>query len=186
MAFCMKPKQRRHRCLCCKELFTSDPRSRHHQEFCSKPPCQKASKALSQQRWLAKPENKNHWRGKEAAERVRQWRAKNPGYWRRKRSKSPIALQEDCPSQTAVQEPVKPDLAPSPLQENSLAQQPFIVGLISMLTDTALQEDIATTHRRLVAKGYEVLGMKPGARNEHPYEKTNPGSGALAPSARPI
>jgi len=92
----MKPKQRRRRCLSCKELFTPDPRSRHHQRFCSDPACQKASKALSQQRWLARPENQKHWCGPAQVERVRDWRKANPQYWKRAPRQKEPTLQEDC------------------------------------------------------------------------------------------
>jgi len=71
------------KCLSCKHLFTPDPRSRHRQLFCSDPACKKASKALSQKYWRAKPENRNYWRGPEQVERVRIWRNAHPQYWKR-------------------------------------------------------------------------------------------------------
>jgi hypothetical protein len=71
------------RCLSCKHLYTPDPRSRHRQLFCSEPACKKASKALSQKYWHAKPENRNYWRGPEQVERVRGWRNAHPQYWKR-------------------------------------------------------------------------------------------------------
>jgi hypothetical protein len=42
--------------------------------------CQKVSKAMSQKYWLAKPENRNHWRGAEQVARVRAWRKENLQY----------------------------------------------------------------------------------------------------------
>jgi hypothetical protein len=90
----MKPKRRRRKCRCCKQFFRPDHRSRNRQRFCSDPACKKASKALSQQLWLAKPENRKHWRGQ--VERVREWRKAHPRYWERAADQNQLVLQEDC------------------------------------------------------------------------------------------
>jgi len=82
-------------CLSCKRLFIPDPRSRHRQLFCSDPACKKLSKALSQIYWHAKPENRNYWRGPENVRRVQEWRKTHPQYWRRKKAKGQVALQDD-------------------------------------------------------------------------------------------
>jgi hypothetical protein len=76
-------------CLFCKQSFVPDPRRRQQQRFCSTIACQKASKAFSQQRWLAKPENWDYWRGAENVMRVRAWREANPRYWKRMKKKHP-------------------------------------------------------------------------------------------------
>ena len=49
------------KCLCCNEKFHPDARNRRHQQYCEKDACRKASKAARQARWLAKPENPNHF-----------------------------------------------------------------------------------------------------------------------------
>jgi hypothetical protein len=77
------------RCICCKQVFTPDPRSRHRQLFCSAPACKKASKALSQKFWHAKPENQNYWRGPDQLERVRAWRKLHPFYWKKPQKPKP-------------------------------------------------------------------------------------------------
>ena len=77
------PKRDRCECLHCKELFVPNRRNWWHQKFCTKPECRQASKAESQRHWLSKPENRDYFRGSANVERVRQWRAKNPGYWKR-------------------------------------------------------------------------------------------------------
>src|SRR5204862_1202664 len=64
--------------------------------------CRKASKAASQRAWLAKPENRDYFRGPKNVARVRSWRATHPAYWRRKgapKVKTPLALQEVCHAQ---------------------------------------------------------------------------------------
>lgn len=181
----MMSQRRRRRCLCCKELFAPDPRSRYHQRFCSKAGCQKASKALSQARWRAKPENQDHWRGPEEVERVRAWRKAHPEYWKKESSQAPGTLQEDCSAQPPVAEQLKRELVPAPLQEDCFAQHPLILGLISMLTTSTLQEDIDSTRRRLIARGHEILGMVPATRLKTHEQKT-PGSGAPAPTPAPV
>ena len=54
-----------------------------HQKFCTKPECRQASKVQSQRQWLKRPENRDVFRGSANVERVRQWRDKHPGYWKR-------------------------------------------------------------------------------------------------------
>ncbi len=181
----MMRKRRRRRCLCCKELFDPDPRSRYHQRFCSQAACQSASKALSQACWRTKPANQNYWRGSAEVERVRAWRKAHPGYWKKQASQAERTLQEDCSAQAAEPKELKPNLVPGPLQEDSFTQHPLLIGLISMLTTSTLQEDIASTRRRLIARGHEILGMVPGTRSNSDEQKT-PGSGALAPTPQPI
>jgi hypothetical protein len=73
----------RRKCKCCLELFRPDPRNRRHQRYCCAPRCRAASKAASQARWVAKPENQDYFRGPVHVARVRRWRSSNPGYWRR-------------------------------------------------------------------------------------------------------
>ena len=53
----------RRKCKCCLKLFRPDPRNRRHQHYCSALACRAASKAASQARWLAKPENQSYFRG---------------------------------------------------------------------------------------------------------------------------
>ena len=80
----------RRKCKCCHKLFRPDPRNRYHQRYCAAPSCRAASKAASQARWLAAPENRDYFRGPVNVARVRAWRARNPGYWRKRR----VALQD--------------------------------------------------------------------------------------------
>ena len=70
----MKPEARRCKCLHCKMLFVPDYRNRGRQKYCSIPECQRVSKRARQQRWLSKPENRDHFRGAENVQRVQEWR----------------------------------------------------------------------------------------------------------------
>ena len=167
----MSPPAGQRKCSCCKQFFLPDLRNRHHQEFCSQPPCQRASHRESQRRWLAKPANQDHFRGPAHVERVRQWRAAHPGYWKRAR-KSPAPLQDVCHTQIPPLQPLPPpplpDLLPPPLQDLSQAQLPLLLGLVSQITHTTLQEDIAAVARRLIAKGQDLLDT-PSRRSGHPH-----------------
>ena len=73
----------RRKCKCCLTLFRPDPRNRRHQRYCSAAACRAASKAASQARWLAAPENQGYFRGPVNVARVQAWRSRHPGYWRR-------------------------------------------------------------------------------------------------------
>lgn len=182
----MKTTRRRRRCLCCRDLFVPDPRNCNRQRFCSAELCQAASKALSQKRWSAKTANKGYWRDSKEVERVRTWRKAHPQYWKRTGKSEALALQETCTAQPVAMEELKADLAPRPLQDDCFAQHPLLVGLISMLTASTLQEDIALTHRRLVAKGHEILGITPTTQIEKYDEQKTPGAGAFAPDPQPV
>ena len=151
------------KCLCCREIFFADPRNRYHQKFCQKEPCRQASKRASQRRWLAKPENADHFGGPDQVERVRQWRQSHPGYWRTHKRKSAGTLQDVCLGQAADVEGVvegdPQDLFRRTLQDVCLAQTPLLVGLLSQLVDSALQEDIVGFARRMVARGQDLLDI---------------------------
>ena len=153
------------KCLCCKEFYRPDHRNLRHQRYCSEPACRKESKAQSQRRWLQRPENENYFRGPDNSRRIKQWRKRNPGYWRKKKSS-----------------------AHTPLQEVFLMQPAVVVGLISMMTGNSLQEDIAETARVLVRKGRDILQSNPGwepARFSH-ENQTSSVSKAAAPSAASV
>lgn len=153
---------RRRKCNCCDELFTSDARNRGRQKFCSKEVCRKASKAESQRRWLNYPENRDYFKGPLNVARVREWRARNPGYWKRKGKVEGEALQDVLPRQNASQ-PIETtqqrgDLA---LQEfltpQNGTQRLILIGLIAMITGTTLQDDIASASRNLLRLGADIM-----------------------------
>jgi hypothetical protein len=150
------------KCLCCNEKFLPDARNRRHQQYCAKDACRKASKAARQARWLAKPENRDYFRGSANCERVRQWRLANPGYSRRKTAPRPGALQDVSNPQSVEKESSVPSCTPSPLQDVLLLQPALIVGLIAVMTGNDVQDDIATTVRLYINRGRDILRMVPG------------------------
>ena len=148
------------KCLHCKEEQKSEPRNRGRQQYCAKEACRRASKAASQRRWLSRPENAGYFRGKEACERVKRWREAHPKYWQRgKRSGGGDALQETCAKQNKEDKGVAAPGVLNALQEICHPQPALFVGLISILTGNALQEDIAASARLFVSRGRDILSM---------------------------
>lgn len=143
------------RCRHCRDLFLPDARNQGRQKYCERSECQVASKVASQKRWLNKPENQDYFKGPAHVERVREWRKKNPGYW--KRSKRPIALQDSLTVQPAETIKDKAQIAKIALQDVLMLQPPVIIGLISNFIGSALQDDIALTLLRMQQSGQDIL-----------------------------
>ena len=166
----MKPPRCRRKCLNCKELFLPDYRSGQRQRYCPKAGCRKASKRASQRAWLATPENQDYFRDAQNAERVRRWRKEHPDYWKNTTRHRGRTLQDGCPDQTPEQAPAAQEVTPiapdRTLQYLCTMQTPLFVGLISMFVGSTLPEDIATSTRRLLIKGHDILGMVPGIKLE--------------------
>jgi hypothetical protein len=156
----MSRSQNRRKCRCCQRIFVPDPRTADRQQYCFEPACRQASKAASQRRWLSKNGNGDYFRGPEAVRRVQLWRMSHPGYWRRATPSSkrtqPLENQGSDPGQSSCNAPRE---LPGTLQEDCLAQDPAFVGLISMVTGSTLQEDIAATTRQLLLRGRNILGL---------------------------
>jgi len=134
------------KCLCCGEFFDIDHRNRHRQRYCSAAPCRRASKTFSQAVWLSQPQNKYCFSDPVHVARVQAWRTAHPGYSRAK------------PGTT------------KPLQDSLIAQVVDSVEETSIRTETpappaisALQDDIASTTRRLIQLGHDVINR---SRNE--------------------
>jgi hypothetical protein len=93
-------------------------------------------------------------------ERVQAWRKLHPGYWRQQtpatRQGQVAAIQAPNPGDSSCNVPRG---LPRTLQEMSLTQDPAFVGLISMMTGSTLQEEIATTARQLLLRGRNILGF---------------------------
>lgn len=173
----------RRKCLCCKEFYRPDRRNLRHQHYCPKPACHKESKAQSQRRWLQRTENQNYFRGPENSRRVKEWRKRHPGYWRKSATAVQVPLQEVCQEQVALNEGVSAEKTSIALQEVLLMQPAVVVGLISILTGNSLQEDIAATARVLIRKGQDILESNPGSGTTRFYDENQTSS--LSPTGVP-
>jgi hypothetical protein len=186
----MKSKPCRCKCLNCKKLFVPDARNRERQNYCGQPACRQASKRASQLRWAHKPHNRDYFRGPDHVRRVQQWRQEHPGYWKRPPQAPDRTLQETCQSQHAVSKPLGtqplPDACGPALQDLCRVQTPLLVGLIAQFSDAALQEDIVSLTRRLIAKGQTILDQPSGRfakGNIDDDDKEDPARGSLAAGA---
>ena len=183
----MKPPQARCKCFQCKELFLPDCRTGHRQRYCLKPECRKARKRELMRAWLAKPENQNYFRDAKNAARARDWQQEHPGYWKNTTRYRRRTLQDDCTEQAAATQPVAPSPPDRTLQDLCSIQVPLLVGLISMFVGSTLPDDIATSTRRLLIKGHNILGMVPGMNLEKLlHEKTCPQPGATPESSAAV
>ena len=93
------------------------------------------------------------------------WRKAHPGYWRKKR----YALQTVLKSQPNGVQPEATGLVQDVLQTVLLSQPAVLVGIISSLTGTALQTDIAEHVQRLHLRGEQILhprGIMKGAEDD--------------------
>jgi hypothetical protein len=152
--------KRSNKCRICGDLFTADPRNRKRQKYCPRPACKAAGKAARQRRWLAHEQNRDYFCGPEQVQRVREWRAAHPGYWRGHRRAVEDALQDALNGQPSdLTEGINPS-AETALQDALRCQGPILIGLIAHLSDSALQADIAATSRRLLQLGQDILGWE--------------------------
>jgi len=178
------------KCLHCNEQHCCDPRNRGRQRYCPKPECRRASKAQSQRQWLSRPENENYFRGTENCERVQLWREAHPGYWRDKTPAVQSALQEPLKSELVEEQYVDPPVLKGTLQEICFLQPALLVGLISVVTGHALQEDIAASARAFLNRGEDilrmVLGSSPHSQFPNHEDQTHSVPATLAPRAAPI
>jgi hypothetical protein len=62
---------------------------------------ERAQKLEDQRRWQQRPENQNYFCSPENCQRVKAWRKRNPGYWRKKKSSTQGPLQEVFQRQVA-------------------------------------------------------------------------------------
>ena len=135
------------KCPHCGCNFTPDPRVCWRQRYCSKPACVKASRSAAQAKWLKKVENRDHFSGLSELVRIQQWRAAHPGYWRRRVRLGHYQISG------ALAEVVR-EFA---LQDMIDAHFSLVVGLLSHLTGSALQDEIVSEIRRLNVLGHAVL-----------------------------
>jgi len=163
-------RRRKRKCHHCGENFAPSPQSAYKQCYCGAVDCKKASVRMANKLWAAK--NPDYHKGAEAVQRVQVWRAANPGYWRPKVGRlEPAPLQEDCMAQVVDNEQESAALKYFALQDDSNSQAVVLLGLISNLTGSALQDDIAQTCRDLHKQGRQILGTRLGVfANNHTTE----------------
>lgn len=170
----MKKKTRQRRCKSCNDLFIPDPRNLKRQKFCRKSACKSASKKHSQQKWLKKPKNRDHFSGPENVIRVQQWRQLNPGYWKRRKAKkthplSKDALQDTLSLKTTAGKGFSSGLIQNALQDTLSSKTLVIIGFDPQLNEIALQDIIDITDQEAIKLVPDVLKrlIDPKKRGQH-------------------
>jgi len=136
----------RRKCKCCRKFFCPDPCNRRHQRYCSEPACRAASKAASQARWLARPENHDYFRGP-AHLAPSLAGAYHPCYWCK--DSTPGTADIDIPTAQVAGSVGKTGIsARSPLQDLFAAQPAVVIGLIAHHARRPLQDDIKAASER--------------------------------------
>ena len=182
------PKRGQRKCHHCRRLYTPDHRNLRHQKYCSSSACRKARKRGSHRRWRRSSKGRDYFQGDTQVERVRQWRSKNPFYWRkhtRKPRQRPIALQDllvpELPSDKGVSQRSTAPLPIRALQDVLFTQHDILNGLILKLTggsaECALQDLIASQRRSLILLARQARTRGP----THAHRQTTP----LASKATP-
>jgi len=156
---------KRVRCRHCKRLFIPDYRNRGRQKYCNSPECRKASKAASQRKWIQKPENINHFNGPINTKRVQDWRKQHPGYWKRSHLYD-HALQDSLKAQHLDINKDNTNFIDVALQDFLNVQPAIIIGLISNLIGSPLQDDIAKTLSRMQQSGQDILYQTQNEKGE--------------------
>jgi len=178
----MRRPLRKRKCKHCQTFFTPDPRSARRQRYCPAPACRQASKAASQRRWRHQAANRDYFTGPTHVERVRAWRQAHTGYWRRQAARPAPALQDHLTPQPISNQSLNDTFVTPALQDHFFLQPAVFVGLLAHLTGFTLQEDIATTARRLQQLGRDILASAPPNSGGMPNAQTAPLSGAPAAS----
>ena len=180
------------KCRVCKEYYFPDFRNVRHQKTCSKAECRTARCAASQRKWSRKPENRDYWKGANHVKRVQLWRKQNPGYRAQtKPRKRPSLLQDDCFPEPAHNKEDAALIVDPALQDLLIEQRALIVGLISLISGSTLQDDIGQQTRQILQRGQDVLGTTnrlPGALIKHQEDsnedkQTSTASGMAPPGS---
>jgi hypothetical protein len=120
-------------------------------------------------------------------ERNRVWRNAHPGYWK----KPPLpkhALQDVLQTQSVGGQQDKSDLIFDALQDEISLQPLVLLGLISTLAGSALQDDMVPFIQKMQIRGQQILGKVPGSqpKGNHEYTQTTASNRPPAPSASAV
>ena len=133
-----------------------DPRSKV-QRYCSQPQCKRASKAHSQRLWSSKPENHDYFTGEANSERVRQWRKTHLGYETKPNRGPKGPLQDLIETYLVDNKVVVVGEREKLLQDHMRLQTALVVGLVSILSEATLQDEIAKILRSCLNRGGDIL-----------------------------
>ena len=185
----MAKRIKKSKCKHCHVFFLPDPRNAWHQEYCTQPECRKASKNASRKKWLEKEENRDYFRGPANVQRVQEWRRTHPGYRRSAPPQDPEPLQDLLSEKTEEKPFVAAPRSSSsslPLQDLLTAQHFVLIGLISQLADSVLQDHIAAYARRLQQLGIDIVHGSTLNKGENDDPKTSSHPRAHSEGPQPV
>lgn len=146
-----RPKSKRP-CAHCGEQFVVNPRLGKRHRFCSRSACAQASRRAAQQKWLKKNGGNSYFAGKKSVEKVRAWRERHPGYWKRTNRH-----QGRQPGAFRLTRKLKAALRNVALQDVIDTRLALEIGIISRLSGVALQDAIAREIRATMLRGNAIL-----------------------------
>ena len=150
-------------CAACGAIFIPEFRSAGRQRYCGRPECRKASRRESQRRWLAKVANLGYHSGPEQSARVKAWREAHPNRRKRKLegSQNPGSTATSPALITVLTEFALQDFCGA-LQDSWSPQVTALIGLLSRIRGSALQDIIAGELTDIMLAGHAILGDLPG------------------------
>lgn len=160
-------------CSHCGAWFRPHPCNAYHQRYCTKADCRQASKHASQRKWCRK--NPGYFHGKEHVQRVQAWRQAHPDYGRRRGPRAaagpPDVLQDllitqgyDRQGVATFRDCLFQEIS-RPLQDLLNAQCHVLVGVASLVSGEALQENIGPILSACYERGQRIGGVVPWMRN---------------------
>lgn len=171
----MKPSKKtkiRKRCVSCGSLFTPEPRAAGRQRYCRRSACRTASKRASQRRWSCGPAGESYHSGDIGGHRVRDWRAVNPGYWRRSSRAGREVPNVALGLRKVLEDFFSRDTCDA-LQDSWPPCVVVFVGLLARLggcsEPDALQDSIARDLHEILDEGHAILAaLKTPGRQGNP------------------
>ena len=140
------PKPGTKKCLCCQHFFKPTAQSKGRQNYCSHPQCKKASKKASQEKWLAKPENRDYFKSTTHVQQVQQCQKDSPDYSKGYTRSDPkptqhnqTSLQDSLMAQLTDKKEKNNDLTQDTLQETLISQVLVLMEVMTHLDTNALQ-----------------------------------------------
>lgn len=136
-------------CIHCHNPFIPSRYSGDRQCVCEDLRSRKAVKKQRQASWVER--NPEYFKGSENVERVREWRRKNPDWRTRQKAQSAKSSQkaESCNREAG---------GIARLQDSvPLVQDPALVGFMSFITGTVLQDEVQNLYGRCLVRGGELL-----------------------------
>lgn len=136
-------------CCICHNLFVPSKYASTRQVVCEQTSCRKSAKKERQAKWVAR--NPGYFCGPENVERVREWRRKTCG-WRERRK--PVAKKSSLEAESCS----TPELGVARLQDLvPVAQDTALVGFMSFVTGSVLQDEVHNLYGQCLRRGSELL-----------------------------